>query len=152
MLERVHVDIAGPMPVTPVRGHDFHYIVVDDFTCPVYTRPSHLKSEVVKAFKAFKVVVENESGRKIREVMTDNVRELSTGEMRRFCEAEGIKLSTTVLYHPASNGVADRTYRGIHQFRARDACRLRFAKVLWQRFLTWQLTCEIERLPVSYDL
>ena len=31
------------------------------------------------------------------------------GEMSRFCEAEGIKISTTVPYHPALNGVAERT-------------------------------------------
>ena len=29
--------------------------------------------------------------------------------MRRICEEAGIKLSTTVPYHPASNGIAERT-------------------------------------------
>jgi len=61
--------------------------------------------EVVDAFKTFKAVVENESGKRICEVMTDNARELSMGEMRRFCKAEGIKISTTTPYHPISNGV-----------------------------------------------
>ena len=31
------------------------------------------------------------------------------GEMWVFCNLEGIKLNTTALYHPASNGVAERT-------------------------------------------
>ena len=39
--------------------------------------------------------------------MTDNARELSIGEMRDICERDGIKLHTTVPYHPASNGVAE---------------------------------------------
>ena len=48
---------------------------------------------------------ENESRKWLREVMMN---ELSMGEMRNICEHDGIKLQTTVPYHPASNGVADR--------------------------------------------
>ena len=40
--------------------------------------------------------------------MTDNAQELCMGEMLRFCEAEGIKVSTKVPYCPDSNGVAER--------------------------------------------
>ena len=38
----------------------------------------------------------------------DNARELCMGEMRELCVREGIKLHTTVPYHPASNGIAER--------------------------------------------
>ena len=75
----------------------------------MYTRLLQLKSEAVEAFKAFKGVAENGSGKKICEVLTDNAREFSIGEVRRLCEADGIKLNTTVPYNPASNGVAERT-------------------------------------------
>ena len=43
-----------------------------------------------------------------KEVMT-NARELPMGKMSHFCEAEGIKISTTIPYHPALNGVAEHT-------------------------------------------
>jgi len=108
-LERVHIDIAGPMPVKSAGGKSYLYIVVDDYTRAVYVKPLALKSEAADAFKAYKAVAENESGKKIREILTDNARELSMGEMRDICEQEGIKLHTTVPYHPASNGVAERT-------------------------------------------
>ena len=72
-------------------------------------KPLCLKSEAAEAFKSFKAIAENESGKRIREVLMDNVRELSMGEMSRFCETDGIKLNTTVPYHPASNGIAERT-------------------------------------------
>ena len=107
-LERVHIDIAGPMPVKSAGGKEYLYVVVDDYTRAVHTRALRLKSEAVEAFKDFKAVVENASGYKLCEVMTDNARELSMGEMRELCEREGIKLNTTVPYHPASNGVAER--------------------------------------------
>jgi len=72
------------------------------------TRPLFLKSEAPEAFKAFRVATENGSGKWLCEVMTDNARELSMGEMRDICERNGIKLHTTVPYHPVSNGVAER--------------------------------------------
>ena len=108
-LERVHIDIAGPMPVVSAGGREYVYVIVDDYTRAVYTKPLRLKSEAAEAFKSFKAIAENESGKRIREVLTDNARELSMGEMSRFCETEGIKLNTTVPYHPASNGIAERT-------------------------------------------
>ena len=108
-LEKVHVDIVGLMPVASVGGHDYLYIVDDDFTCVVYTHSLHLKSEAVDAFKAFKAMVENELGREIREVMMDNVCELSMSKMCWFCKANRIKLSTTIPYCPASNGVTKHT-------------------------------------------
>jgi len=41
--------------------------------------------------------------------MANNARELSMGEVRDSHEQDGLKLHTTVPYHPASNGVAERT-------------------------------------------
>jgi len=40
--------------------------------------------------------------------MTDNTCKLSIGKMRNICKRDGIKLHTTLLYHPASNRVAER--------------------------------------------
>jgi transposase InsO family protein len=108
-LGRVHIDVAGPMEVQSDGGKSYEYIVVDDYTRVVYTRPLRLKSKAVDAFRMYKAAAEGESGKKLREVMTDNAGELSKGEMRKICEEEGIRLSTTVPYHPASNGVAERT-------------------------------------------
>jgi len=71
-------------------------------------RPLRLKSEVVNAFKSFRTAAENESGSRLRAVMTDKARKLSMREVLDICEQDGIMLYTTVL-HPASNGVAERT-------------------------------------------
>jgi len=108
-LERVHVDIAGPMPVASAGGRAYLFVVVDDYSGVVYTRPLWQKSEAAEAFKVFEAVAEAESRKRMREVFTDNPRELSMGEMRRVCEESGVKRKTTVRYHPASNGVAERT-------------------------------------------
>ena len=108
-LDRVHIDIARPMPKKSAGGKEYEYIIVDDYSWAVYTRPLRLKSDAPEAFKIFKAAAENESQKRMREVMTDHARELSMGETRQFCEQEGIKLHTSVRYSPESNGVAERT-------------------------------------------
>ena len=94
-LERVHVDIAGPMHVPSAGGRLYLYVAVDDCTRAVYTRPLFLKSEAPEAFRVFRAAAENEYGKQLREVLTDNVRKLSMGEMRDICDRGGIKLHMT---------------------------------------------------------
>jgi len=86
-------------------GRLYLYITVDDYTHVVYTQLLFLKSEVPEAFKAFRVAAENKSGKWCK-VITDNAHELSMGKICEICEGDSIKLHTTVLYHPASNGEA----------------------------------------------
>src|SRR5882757_4515829 len=75
----------------------------------VFTRPLRHKSEAPEIFKVLKAAVENESGKTLREVMTDNARNLCMGDMQDTCKREGIKLHTSVRYSLESNGIAERT-------------------------------------------
>ena len=77
---------AGPMQVKSAGGKEYEYIVVDDYTRAVDTRPLLLKSEVPGAFKVFQAVAENKSQKRMHEIMTDNARELCMGEMEDTCE------------------------------------------------------------------
>jgi hypothetical protein len=108
-LKRVHINIVGPVPTKSVGRREYAHIIVDDYTHTVYTRLLQLKSEAVNAFKTFQVVVENESGSKLHAMMTDNTCELLIGEVHNICKWDGIKLHTTIPYHPALNGVAEHT-------------------------------------------
>jgi transposase InsO family protein len=108
-LERVHIEIVGPMPMNSAGGREYAYVVAEDYTRTVYTRPLRLKWEAADAFKTFRAVEENESESRLRAVMTDNARELSIAEVRDICEQDGVKLQTTPPYHPASNEVAELT-------------------------------------------
>jgi hypothetical protein len=110
-LEHMHMDIAGSMPVASLGGQAYLFIIIDDYSCVVYTRLLCQKSEVARAFRVFKVVAEAESGKQMHEVLMDNACKLSMGEMHWICEESGVKLNTMVSYHPASNGVAEHTIR-----------------------------------------
>src|SRR5258706_10625156 len=91
------------------RRREYVYVVVDDYTGAVYTRPLRLKSEAVDAFRPLREVAENESGKRLREVMTDNSREQSMGEMRDICQREGVKLNTAGPYQPTTKRVTEGT-------------------------------------------
>ncbi len=76
------------MPVVLAGEREYVYVVVDDYTGAVNTWPLRIKS-AVEVFKAFRVTPENESEKRIREIMMDNVRELSIGKMHDICERDG---------------------------------------------------------------
>lgn len=82
-------------------------------------------AEAFKAFKAFKAVAENDSGKRIHEMMMDNMWELSMGEVRYFHEVEGIKLNTTTPSIPRRLKWRSRMHhRGTYQRGVYDASRL----------------------------
>ena len=92
------------MQVKSASGREYEYIAPDDYTRAVYTRPLRPKSEALEALDAFKAAAENEYQKRMREIMTDNARELCMGELKVICEEEGIKLHTSVRYSPESMG------------------------------------------------
>ena len=103
------------------------------------TQPLRLKSEAPGGLKVFKAVPENEPQKRMREIMTDNARELcmkDMKDMKDICEQESIKLHTSARYSPESNGVAERTI-GVLTNAARA--------ILHDYGLTWQRTYIIGR-------
>lgn len=64
------------------------------------------------------------------------------GEMKVYCEWEGICLNTTVLYHPSSNGVAEHVI-GILTNSARTMLHIsNLPKALWaEAYATATYTC-----------
>jgi len=98
---------------------------MDDYTRAVYTRPLRLKPEAADAFKPFRAAADNESGSRLRAMMTDNTRESSMGEVHNICEQDGIAPHTTAPYHPA-NWAAEGTIEvHTHHRGTRYAIRLR---------------------------
>jgi len=81
------------------------YVIVDDHSCTEYTRPLHLKL-AVEVLKVFMVEAENDSEKRIWEIMMDNTHELSMGKMCDICGCNR-PTYTPVPHHPAPDGVAE---------------------------------------------
>jgi hypothetical protein len=68
------------------------------------------RAEIVSCFDDYQRIMEKQTGRSIRHVHSDNGPEL-THSLRRHCESQGIKYTTSVAYSPAQNGKAERAIR-----------------------------------------
>ena len=71
------------------------------------------KSETFDNFKEFKALIENQTGRHIRILRSDNGGEYESNEFDDFYREARIKRELTVPYNPQQNGVAERKNRTI---------------------------------------
>ncbi len=84
------------------------------------------KHEVIDKFMEFKALVENQLGRKIKILRSDNGLEYLNKSMKKYCAVNGITHQTTCVYTPQQNGVAERMNRTIIE---RAKCMLFDAKL-----------------------
>ncbi len=111
ILELVHSDVAGPLPVRTNSGCKYWVTFTDDFSHYVWTFPAKKKSEIPHIFCDWLSYVENQNGRKLKTLRTDNGSEYSL--LDELCAEKGIKRETTIPYTPQQNGLAERMNRTI---------------------------------------
>lgn len=69
------------------------------------------KDGVASAFANYKTFVENQTGRKIKCVRTDNAPEYVGGEFAKILQESGIMHQRSVAFSPQQNGIAERMNR-----------------------------------------
>lgn len=89
------------------------------------------KSDVFSIFKKWKEQVENQTGRKIKYLRTDNGLEYRDKEFIRFYELKGITRHFTVKGIPQQNGVAERMNRTLAERVRCMRLNARLPKVFW---------------------
>jgi len=107
ILQLIHGDLVGPMLVKSIGKHQYRFILVDDYSCTMWMLPLHAKSDTPMLFEKWVMLMETSTGKKVKMVMFDNVRELIAGRMKEFCDGCGMKIILSVPYSPSSNGVAE---------------------------------------------
>ncbi|MBO1694894.1 transposase, partial [Bacteroides uniformis] len=78
-----------------------------------------------------KALVENQTGKKIKILRTDNGTKYETNKFNNFCRAAGIKRETTTVYTPEQNGVVERKNRTIVEAARAMICDKGLPKFLW---------------------
>ncbi|KAK2429544.1 hypothetical protein QL285_027973 [Trifolium repens] len=107
-LQVVHSDICGPFEVPSLGGSKYFITFVDEYTRMMWLYTIKVKSEALDVFKNFKVLIEKESDKAIKNLRTDGGGEYTSKDFEAFCLSQGIVHEVTVPYTPQHNGLAER--------------------------------------------
>jgi hypothetical protein len=120
ILEIVHTDICGPLPIKSVDGFDSFKTFINDYSHYGYIYPIKERSEALDKFKIFKAEVENQHNIKIKVVRSDHGGEYYgchtpygqvTGPFARFLQKNGIVAQYLMPDDPQQNRVTERHNR-----------------------------------------
>jgi hypothetical protein len=115
ILDLIHSDVCGPMPVKSLGGSSYYVIFIDDYSRKTWIYLLKTKDEVFNKFQEFKVEIENLMNKKIKTLRTNNGGEYTSKEFIAFCKSEGIRRELTVPYNPQQNGVAEIKNKSIEE-------------------------------------
>jgi hypothetical protein len=96
------------MSVESVSGFRYFVLFIDDYSRKTWIYFLKTKDEVFGRFQEFRALVENQTGRKIWVLRSDNRGDYTSKEFEDYCRAAGIKKELMVPYNPQQNGVAER--------------------------------------------
>ena len=111
-LERVFIDLCGPMPAVSKFGHLYSMNIIDDFSSYVWSLPLQHKSDAINVLQAWHHTVERQTGEKLKIITTDNG-ELVSNSMTAWCRLHGIDHQLTTPYTSAQNSRAERLHHTI---------------------------------------
>jgi hypothetical protein len=92
---------------------EYYLTFIDDYSRKTWIYFLKTKSEVFKRFQEFRALVENQSGKRIKVLRSDNGGEYSSRQFVYFCAQHGIRIHMIVPYNPQHNGVSERKNRAI---------------------------------------
>ncbi|GJS07278.1 retrovirus-related pol polyprotein from transposon TNT 1-94 [Tanacetum coccineum] len=111
VVDYVHSDLWGPSQVESLRGKRYFLSIIDDYSRRVWVYILRFKHEAFGKFKEWKQLVENQTGRTVKKLRTDNGLEFCNREFEQLCIESGIARHLTVAGTPQQNGVAERMNR-----------------------------------------
>ena len=114
-MELVHSDLMGPFPVLSMSKTRYVLSFIDDYTRFTWVYFLKLKSEVFQHLKIFKAHAENQFGKRIKMLHTDNGTKYVNKDIKNLCNEADIQLQHTVPYTPQQNGVAERKNRSLKE-------------------------------------
>ncbi|GKC35359.1 retrovirus-related pol polyprotein from transposon TNT 1-94 [Tanacetum coccineum] len=111
VIDYIHSDLWGPSQVESLRGKRYFLSIVDDYSRRVWVYILRFKHEAFGKFKEWKQLIENQTGRTVKKLRTDNSLEFCNQEFEQLCIESRIARHLTVAGKPQQNGVAERMNR-----------------------------------------
>nr|GEU34318.1 copia LTR rider [Tanacetum cinerariifolium] len=105
------LDLWGPSQVESLGGKRYFLSIVDDYSRRVWVYLLRFKHEAFEKFKEWKQLVENQTGRTVKKLRTDNGLEFCNREFKQLCIESRIARHLTVAETSQQNGLAERMSR-----------------------------------------
>ncbi|KAH9671238.1 Integrase catalytic domain-containing protein [Citrus sinensis] len=150
ILDYIHSDLWGPAQTTSLRGNSYFLSIIDDFSKRVWVYVLKHKDQVFEKFKEWKSLVENQTGRKMKKLRTDNGLEFCNQRFDSYCAHEGIARHKTVRMTPQQNGLAERMNRTLMDKVRCMLVQAQLPKSLWVETLL--TACYLVNLSPSVAL
>lgn len=99
--------------MTSLSGAKYFLTFTDDYSKKVWIYFLKAKTEVFDHFAEWKLLVENQTGKRLKCLRTDNGLEFCNLKMDQLCKELGVKRHKTCPYTPQQNGVSERMNRTI---------------------------------------
>ena len=96
ILDYIHSELWGSTRETSTGGGRYCLSLVDDYSRRVRVYILKKKNEAFEKFKQWKVLIENQTGRKIKKLKTDNGLEFCENLFMKFCSSNGKAQHLTV--------------------------------------------------------
>jgi len=111
LLSLVHSDLMGPITPATIGQRQYVLTFIDDKTRRAWVYLLKSKDETFERFKIWKAEAENQTGKKLKVLRSDNGGEYLSKRFAEFRELHGVQHQTTTPHTPQQNGVAERYNR-----------------------------------------
>lgn len=130
-------NIWGPARVESLQRNTYYISFSDAASRHVHVDFLKSRAAALDRFRKYNLALENQTGKRIKILRVDNVKEYVQGAFRPYLESRGIILQTTSPYSPAQNGIAECLNRTLVEHAramllAHDAPRF-----LWQEAVAY---------------
>lgn len=134
-LERIYVDLCGPMSI-PLHSHCLYSMnILDDYSSFVWSLLLHPKDEAAPALKSWLLTLEVQTSYWLQSFITDNG-ELASSHIQLWCTQKGILHLFTTPYTSTHNGCTEHLHHTLFRksYAMLSACLASFN--LWDEFCT----------------
>ena len=146
-LEYVHSDLWGPSQQVSLGGNSYFLSIIDDYSRRVWVYTLKSKDQVFEKFFEWKNLVENQCGKNVKKLRTDNGLEFCNQKFDSFCAKEGIARHKTVRLTPQQNGLAEMMNRTLMERVRSMLVQSKLPKTLWAEILL--TACHLVNLSPS---
>jgi hypothetical protein len=129
--EVLHIDLAGPMEMLSFDQKKYFIIIIDDYSCAVWTKMLASKLEVLQKVRDYITQLETLYGAKVQSIMAGNGSEFINNEFRNYIRSKGIALFTSVPYMPQQNGIAERGIQTLTKGTCTMLYAVKLPKNMW---------------------